>query len=41
MEKMMDHHMGKTAQETYIQTIIRRELMLDALQINIKKIIPY
>ena len=26
--------------ETYIQTIIRRELILDALQIN-KKIIPY
>ena len=25
---------GKTARETYIQTIIRSELMLNALQIN-------
>ena len=32
--------MGKTARETYIQTIIRRELMLNALQIN-QKIMPY
>ena len=28
--------MGKTARETYIQTVIRRELMLNALQINPK-----
>ena len=32
----MDHRYGKTAQETYIRTIIRYELMVDALQINQK-----
>ena len=28
--------MGKTARETYVQTMIRSELMLNALQINEK-----
>ena len=32
----MDHQYRETARETYIQTIIRRELMLNALQINQK-----
>ena len=36
----MTIYIGKTARETYIQTIIRRELMLNALQIN-QKIIGY
>ena len=38
-EKVMDHQyisIWKTARETYIQTIIRWELMLNALQINQK-----
>ena len=39
-EKIMDHQYRKTVRETYIQTIIRRELMLNAPQIN-KKILPY
>ena len=34
-EKMIDH-IGKTAREIYIQTIIRWELMLNVLQINQK-----
>ena len=33
-ENMMDNQYGETAQETYIQTISRWELMLNALQIN-------
>ena len=32
----MDHKYGKTARETYIQTIIKWEIMLNALQINKK-----
>ena len=30
------HNVGKTAPETYIQTIIKSELMLNAFQINRK-----
>ena len=34
-------NMEKMTRETYSQTIIRGKLMLNALQVNQKKIIPY